>query len=940
MSKPFPQLRVRTEFSFREAFGPVKRVVSALCDLHTPVAGIVDGGTWGHVRWSKATGDAISPLYGREVKIRLDDKAAGVAWVLARDMDGFYQFSTALEHKPEDALALLEKYAGSLVRFVGTCAAFDWFRPELFDYVDLCPGTGIAFGKSLAAIKAHKMKAVVTSNNFYPALSDKDAYDILVGDSRTTPQHLLTEDELKEALGDRVSAALWKSALANTIAVAKELSGLKLEKAPIISVKGDLRKLAAAGKKMRLDLGHLSSWPKEYEDRLMRELKAIEEKKFESYFIVVADLIAWAKKRMLVGPGRGSSAGSLLCYCLAITEVDPIPHGLLFERFIDVSRDDLPDIDIDFDDTKRDLVFKYLADKYGGNNVARIGNINTMKPKSVMQKACSKLGVPDKDRFDVLNVLIEYSSGDSRYGKGLEDTFANTDNGRKFVSEYPEAMIVSELENHASHTGVHAAGVIVCNVPVSQFCTIGADGVAQIDKPDSEHLNLLKIDALGLTTLGIISDSGVTTSEQLYALKLDDPKVLKVFDDKKFCGIFQFEGHAQRSVSAQVTADAFRTLDHVTALARPGPLGGGAANKYIDRKAGREPVNFTHPSLAPILADTYGVVLYQEQVMRIVRDIGKFSWADTTVIRKAMSGRKGEEFFNAQGSKFISGAAQEGISSAQAESIWKEICSFGAWGMNKSHTCAYAVISYWCAWMKAYHPIEYAAACLRSAKDDDQTMAILREMADEGVAYVAFDKHKSDLHWSVQDGMLVGGFQNLVGYGPAKARQMVTARANGGFTEKQEAAMDKAAVKFSELFPIRARWPELHANPEAFGCSAGSYVAEIGNLPEQGNVLLVGRLVKKAQGDMNEDRRVAKRGGKLYSGNTLFVDLYVSDDSGGPVTARIDRKDFAAFGERAFANLVAGQDVLMIRGKRLPNFNMVNVFRIRCLTNPEAMGGN
>ena len=933
----FPQLRVRTEFSFREAFGPVKRVVEALNAIETPIAGIVDGGTWGHVRWSKATGTAVAPLYGREVKVRIGDKIQGVAWVLARDLEGFYQFSTALEHHPNEALTLLAQYAESLVRFTGTCPVFDWFDPSLFDYVDLAPGTGLAFNASLTAIKKHKMKAVITSNNFYPALSDKDAYDILVGDSRMTPQHLLTEEELKVAIGSKLSAAAWKSAVANTRAVAAELAGQKLQKAPIISVEGDLRKLAAKGKKMRLDLGHLSSWPKEYEDRLQHELSQIEAKKFESYFIVVSDLITWAKKRMLVGPGRGSSAGSLLCYCLSITEVDPIPHGLLFERFIDVSRDDLPDIDIDFDDTKREQVFKYLEDKYGADNVARIGSINTMKPRSVMARACDKLGIPDKDRFDVLNVLIEYSSGDARYGKGLEDTFANTDLGRKFAANYPEAAIVGELENHASHTGVHAAGVIVCNVPVSGFCTIGEDGVAQIDKPDSEFLNLLKIDALGLTTLGIISDAGVTTSEELYALKLDDPKVLNVFNDKKFCGIFQFEGHAQRSVSAQVTADAFRTLDHVTALARPGPLGGGAANKYIDRKAGREPIAFTHPSLAPILSDTYGVVLYQEQVMRIVRDIGKFSWADTTVIRKAMSGRKGEEFFNAQGSKFVAGAAQDGISEAQATSIWKEICSFGAWGMNKSHTCAYAVISYWCAWMKAYFPIEYAAACLRSAKDDEQTMAILREMAEEGVPYIAFDKDKSDIHWSVQDGMLVGGFQNLVGYGPAKARQMVNARANGGFTEKQIANMEKAVVKFSELFPIRARWPELHANPEAFGCSPGSYVAEIGNLPEEGTVLLVGRLVKKMQGDMNEDRRVAKRGGKRYSGNTLFVDLFISDDSGGPVTARIDRKDFASFGERAFANLVAGQDVLMIRGRRLPNFNMVNVFRVRCLTNPEAI---
>lgn len=932
----FPQLRVRTEFSFRQAYGPIGLVAERVTSMGATHAGIVDAGTWGHVRWAKKMKGDAKPLYGREVPIRVDGEWQGTAWALATNLSGFYQFSTKLENKPESALELLEEFGHSIIAFPGTHIAFPSFRPELFDAIDMNPGMGAAAKAALAAVKKHKMEIVVTSDNYFPSINEKPEFGIIVGDNRMTPQWLMTEEELKQAMSKWLTPTQWKKAVAKTRELAQAASGLELQKAPIIQVEGDLRQLAEDGRQKRLALGHLQDWPQHYEDRLQHELTQIENKKFESYFIVVSDLIDWAKKRMLVGPGRGSSAGSLLCYCLGITEVDPIPHGLLFERFIDTTRDDLPDIDIDFDDRKRDEVFVYLAQKYGKENVARIGNINTLKPRSVMAKACQKLGIEDKDRFDVLNVLIEYSSGDSRYGHGLEDTFANTDLGRKFVAKHPSIEIVQRLENHASHTGVHAAGVIVCNVPVSGFCTIGSDGVAQIDKPDSEFLNLLKIDALGLRTLGIISDAGVTTAEELYALKLDDPEVLKIFDEKKFCGIFQFEGHAQRSVSAQITADAFRTLDHVTALARPGPLGGGAANKYIDRKAGREPVEYTHDALEPVLNDTYGVVLYQEQVMRIVREIGKFSWADTTVIRKAMSGRKGEEFFNQQGEKFIAGAAQDGISASLAAAIWKEICSFGAWGMNKSHTCAYAVISYWCAWMKRYHPLEYAAACLRSAKDDDQTMAILREMAAEGVGYVAFDENISDVNWSARDGKLVGGFMNLVGFGPATARNAINARDGGGFTPKQLEKIKKAKVKFSELYPIRTQFAELYANPEAFGCSAGSFVADIDNMPEEGNILLVGRVVKKQQRDENEAQRVAKRGKKL-SGQTLFADIHISDDSGGPVTIRIGRFNYEPLGRVAVSNLVVGQDIIMVRGKRIPNFNMVKAFRIRCLTNPDAM---
>lgn len=938
---PFPQLRVRSEFSFKSAYGPMGLLADRIVAMSDQpmIAGLVDSGTWGHVRWAKAMKGRAVALYGREVPIKSEGKTQGTAWVLATNLAGFYQFSTQLEHAPEDAIRLLEEHAEHLVRFSGTTVAFDSFSIHAFDYIDLNPGMGAAAAAALAMAKKHGIPMVVTSDNFYPAEEDKDAFGIIVGDNRMTPQWIMSEPELKKALSRHLTPAQWKAAVANTHEVAERLKGLQLalEKAPIIQVAGDLRAMAEAGKQQRIALGHLPNWSQEYEDRLQRELKAIEEKKFDSYFIVVSDLIAWAKERMLVGPGRGSSAGSLLCYCLRITEVDPIPHGLLFERFIDTTRDDLPDIDIDFDDRKRDEVFEYLAKKYGADNVARIGSINTLKPKSVMQKACTKLGIPDKDRFDVLNVLIEYSSGDSRYGKGLEDTFSNTDLGRKFVTNYPEIAIVTQLENHASHTGVHAAGVIVCNVPVSNYCTIGDNGVAQIDKPDSEYLNLLKIDALGLTTLGIISDAGVTTSEELYALKLDDPAVLSIFDEKRFCGIFQFEGNSQRIVSAQVRADSFRTLDHVTALARPGPFGSGADRKYINRKAGREPVEFTHPALEGMLGDTYGVVLYQEQVMRIVRDIGKFSWADTTVIRKAMSGRKGTEFFDRQGEKFIVGAAQDGIDAATAAKIWSEICSFGAWGMNRSHTCAYAVISYWCAWMKRYHPLEYAAACLRSAKDDEQTLAILREMADEGVSYVAFDPKKSQLNWSVQDGVLVGGFQNIVGVGPAKARSYINARESGGFTEKQQENLSKAVIKFSELYPIKTRWADLHRNPEAHGCRAGSVVHEIANLPESGDVLIIARVIKKEQRDDNETVRLARRNGKRVPGNSIFADLFCNDDTGGPVTVRIDRFSYEPLGRIALNNLVVGQDVIMVRGRRVPNYQMIKAQAIRCLTNPEAM---
>lgn len=925
-----PQLRVRTEFSFKGCYGPIAKVADALAALQCPAAGIVDGGTWGHVRWAKAlAARSIRPLFGTELRIK--DEVTGHApavWVLAREMAGFYRFSTAARRPDADLKALLAgEERGALIRFAG--AGID--DPALFDFIDVNPASPMQQRAALALHRRTGKPLVVTSDNAYPTQADYAAFMVTSGREKVTPQHILSEQELRASVR-LLSDAQFSEAVANANAIAS-MCAAELPTAPLIHVDGDLRQLAEQGKQQRLALGHLSCWPQEYEDRLQRELAAIEAKDYQSYFLVVADLISWAKQRMLVGPGRGSSAGSLLCYLIGITEVDPIPHGLLFERFIDLTRKDLPDIDIDFSDAKRDECFVYLAEKYGQKNVARIGNINTLKPRSVLAEVCKRFGIPQHERFNLLNVLIEYSSGDSRYGKGLEDTLTNTDVGRSFTARYPATAVMGEIENHASHTGVHAAGVIVSNVRVDEHCTIGPDGVAQIDKPDAEALNLLKIDALGLRTLGVIEDAGVVTADQLYALKLNDERVFDIFNQKRYSSIFQFEGQSQRTISQQVHVESFRTIDHLTALARPGPLGGGATGKYIARKAGLEPVTTTHPRLTDMLADTYGVVLYQEQVMRIVREIGKFSWEDTTVIRKAMSGRKGKEFFDRKGEQFIDGAAQDGISREDAVAIWNEICSFGAWGMNKSHTCAYAVIAYWCAWMKCYHPLEFAAACLRNAKDDDQTMDVLRELADEGVSYVAFDPDRSAVNWSVIDGALVGGFMNLAGVGPAKAHAAVAARAAGKLDRAKFVAMQ---VKFAELYPLSKDYATVYADPYAYGCREGSVLLKANQLPEDGDCLYLGKLVEKERRDENETVRVARRGRKL-SGPTLFADLVLKDDTGIPIICRIDRFSYEPIGRLAMEHLVPGEDVLLLRGKRVRGFQMIRVERIKCLTNPSKL---
>lgn len=915
-----PQLRVRTEFSFRQGYGPIPAVAAALAHLGASAAGIVDGGTWGHAQWAKALGKTdVKPLFGTELALVRENGRKPVAWALAEDTRLFYRFSTAARQPDADIEALFRESKG-IIRFAGAALT----DPDCFDYIDVNPASPLQQRAALALHKRTGKPLVITSDNLYPSLEHYSAFMAIGGRERVTPQHLLTELELHKLLP--LDDAAFLQAVFNTHEVAERCAG-KLQQAPLIHFTGDLRQLVLEGKATRLALGHIDVWTPEYEARMERELAMIAQKQYESYFLVVSDLIAWSKQRMLVGPGRGSSAGSLVCYLLRITEIDPLPHGLLFERFIDVTRDDLPDIDIDFSDSKREQCFTYLSDKYGDDKVARIGNINTLRAKSVIARVVEKLAIPEKEKFDVLNVLVDYSSGDARYGHSLEDTMSQTEPGRKFIAAHPEAAIMFMLENHASHTGVHAAGVIVCNEPISEFCTVGAEGVAQIDKPYSEAIGLLKIDALGLRTLGVIEDAGVVTSDELYALKLDDPAVFDLFNSRRYAGIFQFEGQAQRMVASEVHIDSFRRIDHVTALARPGPLGGGASQHYIARAARREPVAYRHPSMAEYLGATMGVVLYQEQVMRICFELGKFSWELVSEVRKAMSGRKGKEYFDRRGEQFVEGAKQSGLSEETARIIWTEICSFGAWGMNASHTTSYGVISYWCAWMKTYHGLAYAAACLRNAKDEDQAFELLRDMHSEGIEYVAFDVERSEVDWAAVDGKLVGGFMNLEGYGPSKSAAAVAARKAGKLDREKIA---KATVRFAELYPLSAAYASVYASPESVGCRAGSVISRLDRLPPKGDTLLIGKVLRKQLRDENESRRVAQRDGRVITGQTLFSDIFITDDSGVPITLRFDRFQFEPMGRLA-AERLQEDDVVLVRGNRIPNFAMVKVDRIKCL---------
>jgi DNA polymerase III alpha subunit len=940
-----PQLRVRTEFSFKTAFGPVARVAEALKEIGSPAAGIVDADTWGHVRYAAALEkEGIRPLFGSEITVPMLDGRKPVAWALAEDSKAFYRFSSAARDPAADIPKLFADSKG-IIRFAGAALT----DPACFDYIDLNPGSPL---QQRAAMRLHQSTGkplVITSDNAYPRPSDYAAFMAIINRDRITPQTIMSRRELHAALVDNgpLDDVQFMRAVANTFE-ASERAISKLEKAPIIQVPGDLRAMVEAGKRYRIDSGHIEHWSGEYQNRLEYELGLIESKKFDSYFIVVADLIQWAKQRMLVGPGRGSSAGSLVCYLLRITEIDPLAFGLLFERFIDVTRKDFPDIDIDFNDQKRDAIFDYLKNKYGIECVARIGNVLTLKPKSLLNsRIMDKFGVPAHEWQHLRDVTPMFElPGSSLYGKAIKHALETTDTGKRFAQTYPQACIVCEAENHASHTGVHAAGVAVANVPIVDFCTVGPDGIAHVDKVDAEELNLLKIDALGLTSLGILEDAGAS-GEDLYALKPNDPEVFRLFREDRYTGIFQFDGKTTQNISSKLHINDFGLVVHIMALSRPGPKDGGATDVYIKRANGAEPLEYEHPSLEPILKPTQGIILYQEQVMRICREIAGFEWEDVMDIRRAIGKKKGNEYFNQRRAQFVAGAlATVGMPPTVANSVWEQMLTFGTYGFNQAHSVSYGLLSYWCAWMKRYRPLSFYASCLRRASDESEISALLREAQEtDKIDFVAFDIRNSDVEWKVDRGALLGGWTNIFGVGPATAIKYINKRNTGTLTREDVEKIMAKPLRFAELYPLKRDYRDWYRDPAAMGCRDDTVILTSNEFPEGGGsyrywpeVVWLARVTGKRTRDENEQRLVTRRGGEIKSGQTKFADIMCADDYQVEFACRIKAAFFEPLGRMALENLKIG-DVVLVRGRKCPGYNIIHVDRygMKCLTNGDAL---
>jgi len=526
-------------------------------------------------------------------------------------------------------------------------------------------------------------------------------------------------------------------------------------------------------------------------ERLEYELKMINEMGFAEYFLIVQDLVSWSKNNGVpVGPGRGSAAGSIVSYVLGITNIDPLKYDLLFERFLNPERVSMPDIDIDFCFEKRDRVIEYIIAKYGSDRVAQIITFGTMAARAAIRDVGRALDVPygDVDRIakmipGELGVSIDRSL---EIAADLSLAYQNDYDTRRIID------IARAIEGMPRHASIHAAGVVIGRETLSSLLPLQktADGhvITQFAKETVEDIGLLKMDILGLRTLTVLDRAMDVIKKtrgihlDLDDLPLDDEKVYRLLQSGNTIGVFQLESDGLRRILMEMKPNRFEDLIAVIALYRPGPLGSGMVEDFINRKQGRQKLEYIHPALENILKETYGVILYQEQVMRVASDLANFSMGEADVLRRAMGKKKASELM-AMRDKFVRGAAQNNIEQEVATRLFDIMESFAGYGFNKSHSAAYAMITYQTAYLKAHFPVEFMCAFLSSViEHQDRVVFYIKECRKMGIAILPPDINESYENFTVGAGGIRFGLGAIKNVGVNAVKAIVDVRQAGKFT--------------------------------------------------------------------------------------------------------------------------------------------------------------
>ncbi|HVB05470.1 MAG TPA: DNA polymerase III subunit alpha [Acidimicrobiales bacterium] len=623
----------------------------------------------------------------------------------------------------------------------------------------------------LEIAKAIKAPVVATNDSHYCRRVDAVAHDALLcvqtGAMMDDPKrfkfhgnehYLKTAAEMRELFGEVPEACdntLW---IAERAKVEIELGNPKLPEFEVpeefraadyeTSAANYLRHLVAEGARQRYG----DPLPPQVSERLEYELGVISSMGFPAYFLVVWDLIRHAREHGIrVGPGRGSAAGCCVAYCLRIVDIDPIAYDLLFERFLNPGRKQMPDIDMDFDERYRSEMIRYASERYGWDHVAQIVTFSTIKARAAVRDAARVLGFPYALGDRIAKAMPPLVMGRDTplwacldRSEGFEDGYVAAQNLREIYEADPDAQKVIDvargLEGLRRQDGIHAAAVVITNEPLTEYLPIqrkpepGADPsdapiVTQYEMHGVEELGLLKMDFLGLRNLSVIETAldlieGATGERpDIDGVALDDEKTFELLCKGDSIGVFQLEGGPMRSLMRSLAPTSFHDVAALVALYRPGPMAANMHRDYADRKNGRQPVSYAHEDLEPILRDTYGLMIYQESVMRVAQKFAGYSLEDADSLRRA-AGKKSRSIMQAEREKFVAGCVQEGYGERLGTELFDVIEPFADYAFNKSHSYGYGLVAYQTAWLKANHPVEYLAALLSSVKDDKDKSAV------------------------------------------------------------------------------------------------------------------------------------------------------------------------------------------------------------------------
>ncbi|MDQ3874483.1 MAG: DNA polymerase III subunit alpha, partial [Actinomycetota bacterium] len=829
---PFVHLHVHSEYSILDGACRIPELVARAAELEMPAVALTDHGSLaGAVELHREAAKAgVKPVIGCEVYLCDDRRSQTKGYhhltLLAETNEGYGNLiklasSGYLEgyyYKPRVDWDLLGRHAKGLIALSGClsgriCKAFEENRPgdaaadlgrlvETFGrdsvYVEIqnagLPPQALVNPQLARLAGEMKLPLVATGDVHYLRHEDARAHEALLciqsGDTLKNPNHWRFDSdqfffkspaEMAADFPDHAEALARTLEIAARCNVELELGHILLPNFPVPDGRDSFEYLVE-----QVERGARRRYERvtpELQERLQFELRTIKEMGFADYFLIVWDFIAFAKRNGIgVGPGRGSAAGSLVSYCLAITDIDPIEHDLLFERFLNPGRKSLPDIDIDFSVAGRDRVINYVAEKYGRDRVAQIITFGTMMARAAVRDAGRVLDVPYGAVDKIAKLIPEgprvYLKDCLKPGGELKQAYDSDPLVREIVD------LAQPLEGLVRQDSIHAAGVVIGDKPLVEYLPLqqkgaGEEVVTQFAMGDVEALGLLKMDFLGLRNLDVIDKTiELIGGLDVSSIPLDDAKTYAMLARGEATGVFQFESTGMREALRLVKPTEFADLVALVALYRPGPM--SYIPVYARRKHGQEQVTYLDPRLEPITGPTYGICIYQESYMEIAKQLAGFSPAEADDLRKAI-GKKIHSLMASLKDKFLEGCARNGVTPAVANQLWKDMEQAQDYSFNKSHAAAYAMIAYRTAYLRANHPHEYMAALISSVMNTkDKVPYYVNACHELGIEVLPPDVNSSECDFAVVEGKIRFGLNAVKNVGDAAARSIVRARKEDG----------------------------------------------------------------------------------------------------------------------------------------------------------------